>query len=261
MAKEKDRSEYHVRSVQRALRILGCFSHNSPYLGVSEIATMIDLHKSTVHALLITLEDEGFVAKDEERNKYFLTYKLFQLGSIVSENISVKNVAIPYMEELCRETDQSVALNVMTKHQRLVLAVCENTKPMKLSLQPGQLLSLHSSAAGKVLLSGLNDAELDDIIATEGLKPMTPKTITDPTVLRRELELTRQRGYALCSGESYWAGSVSAPLRDYSGKIVASICVYGPMQDFEGDKLAFYIDKCQNCCAKVSQLLGETKVI
>jgi DNA-binding IclR family transcriptional regulator len=259
MAKEKERSEYHVRSVQRALRILSCFSHTNPYLGVSEIGTMIDLHKSTVHALLITLEDEGFVSKDEERNKYFLTYKLFQLGSIVSENISVKNIAIPYMEELCRETDQSVALNLMTRGKRLVLAVCENTKPMKLSLQPGQLLSLHSSAAGKVLLSGLNDAELDEIIATEGLKPMTPKTITDPVILRRELDLTRKRGYALCSGESYWAGSVSAPLRDYSGQIIASLCIYGPMQDFEGDKLTFYTEKCQSCCKKISQLLGQAK--
>ena len=259
MLKEKARSEYHVRSVQRALRILDCFNHNNPYLGVSEIGTMISLHKSTVHALLITLEDEGFVAKDEEKNKYFLTYKLFQLGAIVSENISVKSIALPYMEELCRETDQSVALNVISNHQRLVLAVCDNKGPMKLTLRPGQVLSLHSSAAGKVLLSGLTESELAEVITIRGLEPMTPKTITDPEVLRRELETTRQRGYALCSGESYWAGSVSAPLRNYNGIIIASICVYGPIQDFEGEKLAFYIEKCQDCCIKISRLLGQSK--
>ena len=55
MPKEKDRSEYHVRSVQRALRILDCFSEHNPYLGVSEISEMLGIHKSTIHALLITL--------------------------------------------------------------------------------------------------------------------------------------------------------------------------------------------------------------
>jgi DNA-binding IclR family transcriptional regulator len=256
---QKDRSEYHVRSVQRALRILDCFNHNNPYLGVSEIGVLLGLHKSTVHALLVTLEDEGFIAKDEEKNKYFLTYKLFQLGAIVSENISIKNIAMPYMEDLCRETDQSVALNVVSNHQRMVLAVCENKEPMKLTLRPGQLLSLHSSAAGKILLSGLTESELTEVIVRRGLEPMTQKTITDPEILRRELETARQRGYALCSGESYWAGSVSAPVRNHSGKIIASICVYGPIQDFEGEKLAFYIEKCLACCTKVSRLLGQAK--
>lgn len=259
MTREKDRSEYHVRSVQRALHILNSFTNNKPYLGVSEISEIIGLHKSTVHALLITLEDEGYVAKDEEKNKYFLTYKLFQLGCVVSENVSVLNIAKPHMKELCKEADQSVALNVISNRKRLVLEVCENEKPMKLTLQSGQLLSLHSSAAGKVLMSGLTDEEFADVIAKEGLKPMTPKTITDKNVLLKELDLVRQRGYALCSGESYWAGSVSAPLRDYTGKIVASLCIYGPIQDFEGEKLDFYINACVNCCNKISHLLGYKK--
>jgi IclR family transcriptional regulator, KDG regulon repressor len=253
---EKNRSDYYVRSVQRALHILSAFTSSRPYLGVSEIAEIVGIHKSTVHALLITLEDEGFVSKDEEKNKYFLTYKLFQLGCVVSENVSVLSIAKPYMKQLCKEIEQSVALNVLSNRKRLVLEVVENQEPMKLTIQPGQLLSLHSSAAGKVLMSGLSVEEFEEVVAVEGLKPMTPKTITDKDVLIKELALVRERGYALCSGESYWAGSVSAPLRGFNGGIVASLCIYGPMQDFEGKKLETYISACLTYSIKISQLLG-----
>ena len=123
MGKEKDRSEYHVRSVQRALSILDCFSDRTPYLGVSEISEKLGIHKSTIHALLITLEDAGYVAKDLKNEKYFLTYKLFRLGSVVSDNISVKSVAKPFMKELCEETGQSAALNLKYNDKRLVLYV------------------------------------------------------------------------------------------------------------------------------------------
>ena len=94
---------------KEALRIMDCFSDKEPYLGVSEISEKLGIHKSTIHALLITMEDDGFVAKNEEKNKYFLTYKLFELGSIVSEHISIKSIALPYMDNLCKQTNESVA--------------------------------------------------------------------------------------------------------------------------------------------------------
>ena len=105
-------------------------------------------------------------------------------------------------------------------------------------------------------MSGLTADEFEDVVAVDGLKAMTPRTITDKAVLMKELALVRERGYALCSGESYWAGSVSAPLRDYKGIIVASLCVYGPMQDFEGAKLDVYITACLTYSSKISNLLG-----
>ncbi len=256
MGKEKDRSEYHVRSVQRALSILDCFSDRTPYLGVSEISEKLGIHKSTIHALLITLEDAGYVAKDLKNEKYFLTYKLFRLGSVVSDNISVKSVAKPFMKELCEETGQSAALNLKYNDKRLVLYVYNVDDPIKIYLKSGEELSLHSSAAGKVLLAGMSDEEIIQLIDRVGLEAMTPKTITDKDILLQEIHEVRKNGYAMCSGESYWAGSVSVPIRDFRGETIASLCIYGPIQDYEGERKQYYIEKCREYGDKISEIMG-----
>lgn len=254
---DKKREEYHVRAVQRALQILDCFSDQEPYLGVSEISQKLKIHKSTVHALLITMEDEGFVAKDEAKNKYLLTYKLFKLGNIVSEHISIKSVAVPYMTALCKQTNESVALNVREDGKRLVLAVVENPQPVRLFVRAGQQLALHSSAAGKVLLAAMQPDQIDAVIEREGLARVTPNTITDREALLRELTLVRERGYALCNGEGYWeAGSVGAPVFDHSNNVVASLTIYGPLQNYQGERLERFIADTKATAAKISGVLG-----
>lgn len=253
----KDRSDYHVRAVERALAILDCFSDASPYLGVTEIAQMVGLHKSTVHALLITMEDAGYIAQNAESGKYFLTYHLFKLGSIVSNNINLKSIALPIMTELCKLTGESVALNVNHKMKRLVLAVVENPEPVRLFLREGQELYLHASAAGKVLLAGMDDVEIARYAEEKGLKSVTPNTITDFGVLEQEIDTIRQNGYALCNGEGYWeAGSVSVAIKDHKSNVIASLAIYGPLVHYTGDRLEEYIRLTKDCANKISALLG-----
>ena len=257
MSNQKNREEYHVRSVQRALRILDCFSDEEPYLGVSDISDKLGIHKSTIHALLVTMEDEGFVAKHEEKNKYFLTYKLFKLGNIVSEHISIKSIALPYMQSLCKQTNESVALNVKDHNKRLVLAVIENPMPVRLFVRPGQLLPLHSSAAGKVLLAAMSEQEVDQVIDLEGLAQVTPNTITNKDELKEELKKVTEQGYALCNGEGYWeAGSVGVPIYNHNGKVLASLIIYGPLQNYQGEKLDEFILLTKSYAAKISSVMG-----
>jgi len=256
MPKEKDRSEYHVRSVQRALRILECFTEHDPYLGVSEISEMLGIHKSTVHALLITLEDEGFVSKNEENGKYFLSYKLYRLGNVVLNNISIDSVAKPFMRMLRDATGQSAALNIKVDDKRLVLSVCEVDDPVKIYLKPGESLSLHSNAAGKVLLADMSDSEIEELIDRVGLEAMTPNTITEKDHLLEEINAVRKNGYAVCSGESYWAGSVSTPIYDAYGKVVASLCIYGPIQEYNEENMENYIGMCKHYAEKISAVMG-----
>lgn len=257
MSRNKNREDYHVRSVQRALRILDCFSDEEPYLGVSELSDKLGIHKSTIHALLITMEDEGFVSKHEEKNKYFLTYKLFKLGNIVSEHISIKSIALPYMDNLRKQTNESVALNVCDNYKRLVLAVIENPMPVRLFVRTGQMLPLHSSAAGKILMADMSETEIDKVIEHEGLEQITPNTIIDRDKLLKELGMVFKQGYALCNGEGYWeAGSVGAPIYDHTGKVVASIIIYGPLQNYRGEQLEEYIQHTKNCAQNISEVMG-----
>jgi len=258
MSQTKDRSEYHVRSVERALAILDCFSDAAPYLGVTEIAQMVGLHKSTVHALLVTMEDAGYIAQNTETGKYFLTYHLFKLGSIVSNNINIKSIAMPYMTDLCKKTGESVALNICHNMKRMVLSVVENPEPIRLFLREGQELHLHASAAGKILLAGMDDDTIQRFAAREGLQSVTPNTITDYEKLMSEIKKIRERGYALCDGEGYWeAGSVGAAILNHKRETIASLTIYGPLVHYKDEeRLKEFVDSTCKCAMKISALCG-----
>lgn len=253
----KSREEYHVRSVQRALRILDCFSIEKPAMGVTELSKQLGLHKSIVHALLITMEDEGFVQKDPATNQYFMTYKVFRLGNIVSENTELKAVALPFMTRLRDLTGESVALNVIHDKRRLVVAIVESPMPIRLFIQVGQILYLHCSAAGKTLLAWLPQNVVDGIVESQGLPQMTPHTITNAEALKEDLRNVIKQGYAFCDGEGVWdAGSVAAPIFDYTGTMVASISIYGPLNRYHEENLPDFIQQTTTIAAEISQSLG-----
>ncbi len=254
---QKNREDYHVRSVQRALSVLDCFTIEKPCLGVTEISKMVDLHKSIIHALLVTMEDEGFIKKNPENNLYSLTYKLFRLGNIVSENLELKSTSLPFMNKLREITGESVALNVYHNHKRLIIAVVESLMPVRLFIHVGQVLHLHSNAAGKILLAWKSNQEIENIIEHSGLPQLTPNTITMPDVLAAELKKVRETGYALCNGEGYWdAGSVGAPIRDFTGDVVAALTVFGPLSRYQGETLNTYIKETVTIAKEISRSLG-----
>ena len=95
------------------------------------------------------------------------------------------------------------------------------------------------------------------VIEQEGLAQMTPNTITKRDALFEELRLVSTQGYALCNGEGYWeAGSVGAPIYDHSGKIIASITIYGPLSNYQGERLKEFIKNTVDCARKISGVMG-----
>jgi DNA-binding IclR family transcriptional regulator len=108
--------------------------------------------------------------------------------------------------------------------------------PVRLFIHVGQVLHLHSNAAGKILLARKSDREIQEVIDTEGLPSLTSNTITEPERLFQELEKVKDTGYALCNGEGYWdAGSVGGPVRDFTGEVIASVTIYGPLSRYQGE--------------------------
>ena len=102
----------NVQSVDRALGILETLSMDPKGLGVGEISERTQLHKSTVHRLLATLVDKGYVKQNRDNN-YQLTLKLFELGNKVVEELDVIEVAKPYLEEILEVINEVVHLVVL----------------------------------------------------------------------------------------------------------------------------------------------------
>jgi IclR family KDG regulon transcriptional repressor len=222
-------SLYRVQVLDRALSILEVLGQEEPELTLAELSERLRLPKSTVHRLLGVLEQHRFVEKAARGGKYRLGLRLFELGSKVIANLDLRERARPYLERLVLETGETTHLCVLDDGEVLYLEKVEASRTVRVPSIVGQRYPVHCGAAGKSLLAFLPDDELDKLIRARGLKAYTSNTITTLAQLRSELQLIRDRGYAI-DNEEFEQGlrCIGAPVRDYSNKVIAAISIAGP---------------------------------
>lgn len=219
-----------LASVQNAARLLKEFSSQEREFGVSELARRLDLSKSTVHRLLVTLTEEHLVEQDEITGRYRLGLAVYDLGAAVATGLDLHEAAIGPMEQLREASGETVHVAVLDGREVVYVDRLDSPNTMKLFIEVGRRNWAHSTATGKCLLAHLPGLELDAILDEWKLPTLTTATITDVNTLRQDLKETRKRGYAVNRGESALdVLSVAAPIRDGSGKVRAALSVAGPL--------------------------------
>ncbi|MBE3577921.1 MAG: IclR family transcriptional regulator [Limnochordales bacterium] len=220
-----------VKSLQKAIQVLKCFTSSHPELRVTEISRMLALNKSTVYNILATLEAEGLVEQDRESGKYRLGLELLRLANIVREGLGLRKVALPAMEKAKELFQETVHLAI---EQDGYVVYLESVQPLDRSvarLATGKRAYMHCTGVGKAILAYLPDERVDEILARHGMARYTPNTITSPEALKAELAATRRRGYAIDNMEHEWGiRCIAVPIRDETGRVVASISVSGPSE-------------------------------
>lgn len=256
----KKRSDYYIESIKRAIQILNSFTIKEKELGVTELSRRLNLHKSTIHRILITLEDEGFIVKNQITQKYYLGIKLFELGHIVQNQMEIRTYALPIMKELAQETEESIDLNIISDDKRVSIEKIESPHDIRRIIQLGKSLPLYCGSSGKALLAFLPDEEIDRFIKKEKLVKLGPNTITDPKKLKEHLKEIKGKGYAISFEERVLgSASIAAPILDYSGKVIASLSVSGPISRFNEKKIPPFISLVKEAADRISSLLGYHK--
>jgi len=223
--------DYTVEVVSRALRVVEALAQANDGLGAGELARALGLPRSTVFRLLYTLEKHGYVHQDPNSKKYSLPLKLFELGNAVFRSTDVCVVARPVLHALWERFQETVNMAVLHDDCVLYVERFESPRSLRASHTIGGRGHVHSTAVGKAMLAFLSDAHTAALIGKRTLPAFTSKTITDPRELQRELELIRQRGYALDDEESTeGVCCLGAPVFDRSGCVVAAVSVSGPLQ-------------------------------
>lgn len=212
----------------KALDILLCFSHSEPELSLTEISARLGIHKSTLHRLLGTLESKRFVQRDPGTGRYRLGTRLLELASLVVEHSNLQQRARLHLYRLVEECQETVDLSVLDGNSVVYLEVVESPHRVKLAAMPGQRLPVHSTASGKALLAFVPPEELERLLPAE-LTRYTERTLATREALLRDLEATRERGYAV-SYQEHEAGisAVAAPVLDMRGRPIAAVAVAGP---------------------------------
>lgn len=212
-----------VRAVERALDVLLCFTSKGE-LGLSEISTRVGLHKSTVHRLLATLEDRGFLIRDPETEKYRLGLRMLELSAHLTRSDDPAVMLLPEMEGLMNQLGETVTLYVRDRMERVRIQAVQSTQAIRRVAPVGARLPLAVGASSKVLLA-FADPSVRAMVLGD---PSWPATV-DKIAYQRQLDEIVEAGYATSIEEREpGAAAVASPVFNRAGKLVAALSVSGP---------------------------------
>jgi DNA-binding IclR family transcriptional regulator len=222
-----------VFAVQHAVEVLRCISRAPPDIGINEIARRVRLDKSSVSRLVRTLERERLVERATNSERVRIGFGLVSLAAPLLAGLRVTNLAPPVLEELARQTGETVNLSVWDGSEAVSVQQALGASAIKHYAVPGQRNPAHCTASGKLFLAYLDEAEIEVICRTP-LESYSARTITDPSALRTEIKNIRKRGYALNDGEfEEDVGAVAAAVRDGQGRVVGAITATVPLYRFD----------------------------
>lgn len=243
-----------VQSVDRALTILEVLARVGE-AGVTEIAGELGVHKSTAFRLVSTLEAHRLVEQTTDRGRYRLGVGVLRLAGATTARLDLVQEARPVCRQLASDTGETVNIAVLSESSALYLDQIAGSSALQPHNWVGQHIPLHATSNGKVLLSGLEDDAVKELLGT--LSRYTPTTITKKGKLREELALVREQGYAVAVDElEEGLTAVAAPIRNAHGDVVASMSVSGPTFRLSEKRVEDVVALLVEAASEVSHRLG-----
>jgi IclR family KDG regulon transcriptional repressor len=246
-----------VKSVARAARLLITLADVGREVSLTELSEKLDLPPSTVYRLASTLIDYQLVEQNAITGKYKLGLTALHLAHAVLQQLDFRREAKPSMERLADLTGETVNLSVLDGDEVVYIEKAEGSCSLRMLSRIGHRAPVHCTGAGKVLLSEMALDEVRAILRRAGLPRLTSNTIVTFKEYLRELEFVRANGYALDKEEcEEGASCVAAPIRNHTGKIVASISISGPTIRFEKERLPNLVSYVLDTAYDISAKLG-----
>lgn len=256
----RDSDRGSLKSMQKLMAILDCFSVYDRSLTLSEISARCGMPKTTVHRLVTSLREVKLLEQDRERDRYRMGIRLFELGSIVLRNLDIYREARPHVERLIGATGEGSHLCVFDGTNMVSI---EHHEPNSDTVNWTTSLSIspaYCTGVGKAVLAFQDEGVIDKIVKSE-LMPYTPNTITDPDQLRKELDITRQRGYSIDEGEHQpGVRCVAAPIRNAGGGVFAAISVTGSRDRVTLERVPSLATLVTGTARQISRQLGYSGV-
>jgi DNA-binding IclR family transcriptional regulator len=222
-------SPYKVQVLDRALAALAILAKSSSDCSLAELCPALKLHKSTVHRLMMVLEQHRLVVKNADTGRYRLGLRLYELGSKAIDGLDLRGRARPYLDRLQVEFGETVFFCILDEGQVFYVEKVESQRSVRTHCTVGSRAPAYCTAVGKAMLAELPDAEVSEIVRRWGLKEVTANTITTASALKTELKAVRARGFAIDDEEKEEGlRCVGAAVRSHSGKLAAAMSISGP---------------------------------
>jgi IclR family pca regulon transcriptional regulator len=211
-----------VQSLERGFAVLLAFDEERSNPTLAELATATGLSRPAVRRILLTLRRLGYV--DGTDGRWRLTPRVLSIGQHYTASHAMIELAQPHLLRLAEQTSESASLAALDGADVVYVARVPVRRIMSINVSVGTRVPAHATSMGRALLAWAPAPTVERVIAESGLRRLTAHTITDPERFRAALREVREQGYALVVGElEEGLISVSAPVRDQSGEVVAAL--------------------------------------
>jgi DNA-binding IclR family transcriptional regulator len=247
-----------ANSIEKALEIMLKFQDIKPSWGIRELSTSLGFSPATVQRILQVLKSYEFVRQDPLTRQYFVGNIFYRFLENLNRSNNLSRIGRKFMEDVAVTTLETVHLNIIQGKTRICVDNIESPKELKAGMPIGNQSPLYAGASAKCLLAFCEEAFKTDYLKTTSLEPITDNTIIQPDKLNRELKKIKKQGYALSLGErTPGLGSLSAPVFNYKGRILASLSLAIPEIRFiQEDHLSNCIHILTGAAKSFSKAMG-----
>lgn len=240
-------------TVEKAFAILELV-HASDDKGVSlgDVARELDVSKSTSYRYLVTLEELNVVRRDS-RERFHIGVKLVELGNSFLANSDLRSAAMPYLQALSQETQETIHLAVPSDGYIIYIARIDGPHSVRVMTRIGTRATMHSTALGKCMLAYMEPEKVAEILGS-ALQQRTPRTVTETQELQQQLVQIRASKYAI-DEEEYELGvhCVGAPILGGDGRVLGALSVAGPSSRLTSEKLLELAPRVRDVAYEISQ--------
>lgn len=226
---ENGKDRIYIGALAKGIGLLSHVAGSKEPLGLTQLSKSLGHSIGAVQRITFTLHQLGYLRKTSAGQGYILGPKSWALGLAISNQIHLRNVAHPYLEDLSKKVGEIVSLGIIEGTEMIYLDRIQTNHILNVNLDLGRRLPAYSTSLGKVVLAFMTEPKQLAFIREMRMVPLTQNTITDKKRFLAELRRIRKRGFSINNGETdIGVRSVAAPVRDDLGQVIAGVNISVP---------------------------------
>lgn len=253
--------EKQISMITKSFEVLELLSKNPYGLTLQEIVTQLQYPKSSLYKIVSNLQEIGYLGREIDSSRYFLSRKLLTLGVTAFNSSNIIERSKEYMKLLRDEVGESVMIGTLIDDEVVLLEQITGSLDFVFTLKQGMRFNLYSTAPGKVILAFLDKSKQNEIVDNLRLEAINEYTITDKELLKKELDIIRQKGYAADFNETVeGVHCIAAPIWDETKNAIACVWTSGPAGRLPKKDIETIAQRIVECGLSISHNIGYRKV-
>lgn len=258
----ENKGRENISMITKATELLETLSKYPEGLTLQEIVDLLNYPKSSIYKIATNLLELGYIGRELDSLKYFLSRKLLLLGLTAVSSYDIIEKSEEYMKRLRDKVGESVMIGTLIDTEAILIKQVQGNLDFVFTLQQGMRFNLHSTAPGKVLLAFMSENKQKEILSKISFEVLNEYTITSKEQLKKELDRIVEDGYALDLNETVkGVHCIAAPIFDEKGNVIACIWTSGPAGRLVENKINSIGKQVQNTGLEISRNIGYKHIL